>query len=323
MVTADAGPPEALNVVLLGGTGFVGSAVLRVLAEEPAVRVRALVRDPARFAPPRPVEIVEGDARNAPTDLFPPEPHVVFHFAVKQVDADGAGFASNVEGVADLMEKLPNSTRGLLYGSSASVYGQGPQTDETEDAPLRPETPLARSRAAAERVILEGARARGMGAYCLRPRFILGPGDRHTLPGLIRMVRRGVQPGSGRQRLAVIGVDDYARVLVRLGRRLSVEPEQAPLNVAYARSVSLDEIVASIRRRFSLRQPRVRVPVSLASTRLLRKLPFRSLGGLATRLELIGLSHTLDVGRLQARVGGDLLAREPLEVLDEALHGWE
>jgi|HigsolmetaAR201D_1030396.scaffolds.fasta_scaffold14717_2 Nucleoside-diphosphate-sugar epimerases len=311
-----------MNIVLLGCTGFVGSAVLRN-ALGSNIRVHALVRDTPRRRGTLPgsVRVLEGDMERLPRSLFPEEPHVVIHLATKQIDRDGTGFhAVNVEGTRRLMEALPDSTLGVLYGSSMSVYGQGEQVNIDETAPIRPETPLARSRRHAEEIILDTAAARGLSSYVLRPRFIFGLGDKHTFPGLVRMVRDGVRPGTGKQRYSIIGVDDYARVLLQLAGRIleGAPPEQTPLNLAYTRSVSMQEIVTLISERFGITPPRIGIPAPAWLTRTLRAMPIRTLQTLGTRLELFGLSHTANVDALSARIGGSIPAKDPINVLEAA-----
>ena len=50
---------------------------------------------------------------------------------VKQFDLDGTGFERvNVGGTERLLAALPPSVRGVIYGSTLSVYGSGPQRGE-------------------------------------------------------------------------------------------------------------------------------------------------------------------------------------------------
>lgn len=60
----------------------------------------------------------------------------------------------------------------------------------TEQAPLYPQTDLAKSRAMAEALCYEWATLQDKTAYGLRPRFILGRNDRYVLPGLARLVEK-------------------------------------------------------------------------------------------------------------------------------------
>ena len=91
-----------MRIALLGGTGFVGQALLRALSGGEH-EVRALARDPSRLSAPG-VEVVPGSLEELPAALFAHEPEVVIHFATKQVDQDGSGFqATNVAGSERLL----------------------------------------------------------------------------------------------------------------------------------------------------------------------------------------------------------------------------
>lgn len=262
----------------------------------------------------------QGDLEHLPPDLFPTSPHVVVHLATKQIDRDGSSFQrTNEQGTATLLRSLPSSTRAVIYGSSMSVYGQGPQFDIRENAPLQPETALAQSRLNTERLILDHAGRRAITGYCLRPRMILGQGDRYTVDGLLRMMERGVAPGNGHQRFSLIDVDDYAGAIMDLARRALLldqrtPPEQCALNVAYRESVSLDNLTAVISRVRGVALPRVHLPVPFALTRLLRRGP-RAFAGLATRIELFGMTHTMNVDAICSRIGEPRFQRDPLEVI--------
>lgn len=314
---------SGLEIVLLGATGFVGSAVLRRLTGGPHhdVRVHALVRDPARL-PATPagasLRVVQGDLAKPPRDVFPPEPHIVVHLATKQTGPD-RGFTSNVTDARALVDALPDSTRGILYGSSTSVYGRGAHIDVDESHALEPGTALAQSRAAVERALLDAARHRGVTAYCLRPRVLFGHGDRQTLPGLERMVRGRVQPGSGRQRFTVVDVDDYARFLVTLARRIGdgAAPEQRGVNVGYTRTLSLEEIVTVIRRAHALPGPAIRVPAARWLIESLRRVPAGA--RVAARLELYGLDHSYRVENARQLPGGEIFDGDPLQRFEAAV----
>jgi nucleoside-diphosphate-sugar epimerase len=222
---------EKLHLVILGGTGFVGSAIMRRLALLPpgSIEARVLVRSVkgkslSHFPD---VTVIEGSLPDIPPSLFPKEPHVVVHLATKQIDHDRSGYTyNNVLGTRSLLRMLPASTMGLIYASSTSVYGQGPHEGVRErDARLDPKTDLAKSRAAAESAIISAMSDRRKSAVILRPRFILGLEDRYTLPAIIKMVKAGFLIGSGQQAYSVIDVDDYAEIIVRLARRIAATDE--------------------------------------------------------------------------------------------------
>ncbi|MCD2340395.1 NAD-dependent epimerase/dehydratase family protein [Ideonella azotifigens] len=314
-----------LALAITGATGFTGSALLRRLAAEPpgSVSARALVRGEGSRVASACVTPVIGAlpalADGAAEQLFPAGPHVLVHLANHNV-GDAASFeAVNVEGTRRLLAALPASCQGIVYGSSLSVLGQAAQEGVDELAPVAPQTALAHSRLAAEQLVLAAAQARGIGAYLLRPRFVLGRGDAATLPGLLRLARRGLALGSGAQRWSVIDVDDYANIMLRLCHRLQAGSQvRGPLHIGYARPISFDEVRSALGEAFALPPVRRRVPVSGRVTRLMSSLPLAGLRRLATQLELVGLSHFSATDRLQAEVGTDLLAKDPRAVVAQA-----
>lgn len=310
-----------MRIALLGGTGFVGQALLRRLAGNEH-EVRALARDPSRLVAEG-VEVVAGSLEELPAALFAHEPEVVIHFATKQVDQDGRGFqATNVAGTERLLAALPASARVVLYGSSLSVYGQGPQRGEAEQAlAIRPATALARSRAAAEERILAWAQERSASAHCLRPRFVLGRGDRFTLPGLRRLTAQGRTLGSGEQRFSVIDVDDYAALILALAQEALAadEPRQGGLHVGYQRPLSLAELQSALAEGFDLAPPRRRLRLPITAANALAALPLGGLSKQAVKFQLVGQDHYVSVERLRGLVGDTIVARDPREVTVAAI----
>jgi nucleoside-diphosphate-sugar epimerase len=314
-----------LHILLLGGSGFVGSALLRELASWPAgsVRVRALLRRPDSVRDYPFLDKCQGSLEALPADLAPAAPYVLVHLAVKHIDHDGSGFfATNVDATERLLSALGTNLRGILYASSMAVYGRGAQEGTREDEPLVPGTPLGESRRVAEGVILEAARQRGISAFVLRTRFVLGEGDKFVLPGLAKPLRRGLGAGSGEQRFSIVHVRDYARILLRLAQRTLErdahgESVQRALNVGYAEPVRLLDIEAALAAHLSLERPRLRLPLT-TFTSVLRRLPSRKLDQLATRLDLIGRSHWGDSRALGQEIGRELIEQDPLAALRDA-----
>ena len=166
-------PERPLRLLLLGGSGFVGSSILRLIARAPAgsVRVRALLRTPSAVADAPWLEKVQGSLESLPDGLEPTAPYVLVHFASKQIDRDGTGYLrTNVDATRALLATLGPKLRGVVYSSSMSVYGQGAQEGVTEASLAAPETKLAQSRMLAEAAIAGFAQGRGLSAFLLRPR---------------------------------------------------------------------------------------------------------------------------------------------------------
>ncbi len=312
------------DLVLIGGTGYVGATVLRRLIKAcPESRVRVLARKlPPRRAPG--IRWVPCALPQVPNGAFPPRPYLLVHLATRQIDPDGTGFvATNVAGTLNLLRKCDANLRGVVYGSSASVYGQGPLQPAMEVDRPNPVTPLASSRRAAEKVILKMATERGFGAYLCRPRFIIGGGDRFLAPALIRFAGMRLA-GSQAVSYSFIHVDDYAEVILFLLRRLAtqdangIKPERLAVNVAYSAALTQEQVLSTVRSMAGLHRPlvRLRCPRSLLAG--LRALPGRRPDRLATRLELLMQDQVLSCQRLSG-MSCDIPSRSSRERLEDAV----
>lgn len=312
-----------MNIVLLGGTGYVGSAIIRNLEIENAgnVQVRALVRGDAERIHSGIVKTIKGNLPDKiPHELFFKKPHVVIHFATKQVDTDNSGFyTSNVEGTGSLIEALPESSRGILYGSSMSVYGQGQQVSVTEDQAVKPETELSKTRVKAERLILDEMEMSKKTGIVLRPRFILGNGDKYTLKGFKSLAEKGFVVGSGKQSFSIIDVDDYAKIIISLAKGILTghKGEKTicrPLNIGYESPITLESILRRICEKNQLPFPTKKIPVFKFLPVFLRMLPIPAMSGVATKLELVGLSHSGSVKALENIIGREITRKNPVDV---------
>lgn len=327
-----------LRLVILGATGFVGTTLLRKILDLPpgTVEVRALIRDPknlriAASTANSCFKYFKGDLLNIPKELFFKEPHGVMHFATKQVDTDKTGFSQiNIQGTTALLLAIPPTTQWIIYGSSASVYGQSAQRGAREDHLLSPQTALARSRQEAEELILTSMTSANRSALVLRPRFILGEGDHFTLPGFINLFRKGIRVSHGNQRYSIIEVSDYAEIILKLARYLTLKMDShttkhsicSALNIAYSQSVSFNELAAVAAKEMGTPEIlKFKIPIPDPVLHILRGLPFQipRFEKLLTQIELVGLDHSLSVKALEQLIGNEILARPPLTLVNQAM----
>lgn len=309
-----------MRIVLLGGSGFLGQAVLRQLHAWDGEREAHCLEHRSPVPGYDFVRRQQGTLASMPASLLPSGPHVVVHCASKQVDSDGRGFGENRRAVDRLLSLVGSDTRAIVYASSFSVYGDGPQAAVTEAAPLNPRTALAKSRAECEQRLLSGATAAGCEVAVLRARFVVGQGDRHFLPGLAKLIRARVRIGDGTQRYSVIDVDDYARVILSLCSRYldagySASGEPQIFNVGYRTPVAFNEIANVLCQQGGWPPPRYPVPLSNPLIRGLGCLPIASARQLAERLQLLGYDHYGVVDRLAAVTGSSLLDRDPRDAV--------
>ena len=137
------GGEGAVNVLVTGGTGFIGGCLCAKLVRE-GHTVRTLVRDPARAGGLREqgVEIAVGELRDRATlDAATAGVDTVFHFAAvfrKEVPRQEI-WDTNVGGLENLLEASARAgVKRFVHCSSTSVYGLFPKTPTTEASPFVP-----------------------------------------------------------------------------------------------------------------------------------------------------------------------------------------
>lgn len=258
-----------MNVVITGGTGFIGSRLALELVEAgnsltalgqantPAeadnmarleragVRVvKASVTDPAALA---------AALRAAET---------VFHLAAAQHEMnvpDRHFHQVNVTGTRNVLEAaLRAGVRRVVHGSTIGVYGPARGVID-ESTPCRPDNIYGRTKLEGERVALSYADR--LPVVAVRIPEVYGPGDRRLLK-LFRAVRRGrfVRIGSGRNLHHPIYVDDLTAAL----RALAAHPAAAGRVVLLAgkHPVSTDEMLDAIAAAVGVQPPRLRAPLA-------------------------------------------------------------
>jgi nucleoside-diphosphate-sugar epimerase len=174
---------RAGRVAVTGASGFCGAAVARA-AGAAGLDVVCLGRRPGPVG-----THIAWDAAQEVPDLAGAD--AVIHLAAAVGDpgrgrrVEAAYRAVNVDGTARMLDAAGERT--VVWVSSASVYRPGPYA-----VPVREDHPADRQRSAYGRTKAAGERlAIRAGAVVLRPRAVYGPGDRHLLPRLRRVVRGG------------------------------------------------------------------------------------------------------------------------------------
>ncbi|GGP40213.1 NAD-dependent epimerase/dehydratase family protein [Streptomyces calvus] len=200
-----------VDLLITGATGFVGSRVAAAAGSRPGVRVRALSR---RTPAARP------DAGTVvPGDLLDPAGlrgscagvDVLVHCASRVGGVPESVAAVNDTGTRALVEEAVRSgVRRIVYVSTAAVHGRGPfRGVRPGEAPIAPVSATSRTRAAAERHVLEA------GGLVLRPHLVYGEGDRWVVPGLVGLLRELSATVTGCTALhSMIDVETLGRAVV-------------------------------------------------------------------------------------------------------------
>lgn len=206
------------KVAVLGGSGFVGSAVAARLAAAGAA-VRVVARDPG--VPPFPAEAVTADltepgrvaAAVAGADVV--LPLVLFTGSgTWRVEAAGADDAAKVN-VGVIADAVAAAGAAVVFPGSTSQVGPGApeRIDGTE--PDRPDSEYDRQKCAAERLVLDA------GGCGLRLPTVFGPSsgspDRGVVAAMARRALAG-QPltvwGTGEMERDLLFVEDVAEAFV-------------------------------------------------------------------------------------------------------------
>jgi dihydroflavonol-4-reductase len=256
----------ARAVLVTGASGFIGGRLAAALVSE-GRRVRALVRDPGRFAPAPGIESFAGDLLR-PESLIGIEDgvEVVVHCASllgKWGTPDALIRQVNVDGTLHLLERFAGRPlRRFVHLSAGGVTGPTDRrvVDETYDC--RPATTYERTKLEAERAVLDRSVRLGVPAVVVRPTFTYGPGDPHKL-ALYRAIRRGRYAfiGDGESVNHPVHVDDLIR-----GILLAIE--RARIGEVYIiggpEPVTKRAMAYAIADALGVRRPFLRIPRSVA-----------------------------------------------------------
>lgn len=215
-------------ILVTGGQGFVGGALVRELVRSGYTNVAATVRREAPELSKLPVDVLwadltkEEDVRRVVKDR-----QLIFHTAARAgVWGDEESYrAINVGATMHLLCAASQAgCRYFVHTSSPSVTFKGYSTlgeDESSSYSAEPLNAYTRTKIAAEKAVLAWG---DMKTLALRPHLIYGPGDPHLLPRVFEASKLGqlARIGAGDNLVDVTHIKDvvaaHVAVLDRLDR---------------------------------------------------------------------------------------------------------
>jgi NADH dehydrogenase len=256
-------------VAIAGGSGFIGRAIVRRLAPLAQLRIRVLTRNPekarAKFAGLGAIEFVTGDV----TDAAALEKAVAgADTIVNAAQFDGYPIENPARGLT--FNRIDyGGTVALIAAAKAAgvpnfIYISGVAADE------RSRNPAFRAKGRAERALRES----GLAYTILRPSLVYGPEDRvvNGIAKALSMTPIMVVPGSGRQQLHPLLVDDLAAcVALSIGGR----GRDGIFEIGGPEAMTFDDLVRLVMEITGRRRPILHVPESmlLIAGAVLEKLP--------------------------------------------------
>lgn len=222
------------SVLLIGGTGFLGSALRRAFAQDPDYAVS--------------YSGTSADARHLVADLLDPATlgavrdfDIIVNLTGQVTEPMDRCIALNTTGVRNLIHALRGSGQLVVQLSTTQVYGTTQQADET--SPLRPESPYAVAKAAAE-VLLWNCLPHKE-ALIIRLCNLYGPGQAKGLPWyLLDRMRNheeiAIADNNGELKRHFLHVEDAAQLIYGL----IVHQATGTINVAGPEQYSIRELVS-------------------------------------------------------------------------------
>jgi NADH dehydrogenase len=287
------------RVFVTGGTGFVGGAIRRALADRP---LRLLVRDRARHAALAggTVELVEGDVTKPETLRGGIDGcHAVIHLVAIIEEGGGATFDGVIrQGTVNVVEEAKRAGAGRFLQMSAMGTLHDPHYGYYE------------AKWQAEQAV----QASGIPWTIFRPSVIFGPGDEFvtTLAGLVKLAPVIPVVGSGKSKFQPVSVDEVALVFARALDDPTTVGQTYELGGG--KTYSYEEMLDVIAAELGKRKPKLHVPVGLMMpvVKLSKGLP-KSLRPPVTeeQLKMLALDNATDHSAT-----ADLIGRPPLRLED-------
>lgn len=167
-----------MKVLLTGGAGYIGSTVASALLDaghEPVI-LDSLINGREEFVRDR--IFYKGDIsdRSLLENIFKEHPEIeaVMHFAALIVIPESESdpyiyYKNNVSSSLEFFKNLSDiGVKKVIFSSSASVYGNSLKIEATEDSPLKPESPYAKTKYMMEMVLADFCKAYNMRGISLR-----------------------------------------------------------------------------------------------------------------------------------------------------------
>lgn len=211
-----------MKILVTGGTGFTGKALVKRLLEEGHQVVALDYKEGLKTEELRAwgAEVIIGSVTDrAVVARAMKGVEVVQHLAAafREMNVPNTFYDEvNVGGTRNVLEAAQaEGVRKLVYCSTCGVHGNVDHPPAGEDAPIQPADYYQRTKYEAEPIALDFGR-RGMKVTILRPAAIYGPGDPERFFMIFKRVKSGTFPmfGNGKTLYHPLYIDNLVDALL-------------------------------------------------------------------------------------------------------------
>lgn len=249
-------------IAVTGGAGFIGSNLVRDLVQRghdvvavddlsngdwnnlegvDAVRVEASILDSGT---------IQDSIRGCVSVV-----HLAARGSVPRSIANPwATHRANIDGTLSVLQACRHSgVDHVVYSSSSSVYGRNPALPKGEREWVRPMSPYAVSKLAAEQYVLSFQESYGLSSVAFRLFNVFGPrqSSGHVYAAVIPQFLDSIRAerpltvfGDGEQSRDFTYVADVCRALVEAVEGRVTSPE--PVNLAFGRRITINEVIRQL-----------------------------------------------------------------------------
>ena len=234
-----------MRYILLGGTGFIGSAIAKIFQSKPLDIICLNRRD---------VDLENRASVRALSSLINENTNLIMTVGVKKQYGDNLeNWCRNEKILTNFLSaisaKKPNH---VLYLSSAAVYGESPHFSEhiVENSPVEPDSYYAISKINAEHLLRKVASEYSFPLCIARPPLIYGLGDKSLGYGPTQFCFNAVHDkvikiwGEGDELREFIHIRDLAKICFLLSTRRSC----GTVNTVSGRSHTFMDVLGILQR---------------------------------------------------------------------------
>jgi len=196
-----------MSILVTGGTGFLGSRLVKKLLKNEEVIVFA--KEEYQELKEKGVKFFLGDMKNKEDmEKAFPEVDIVYHLAANLDESDPNMYDDNVIGTRNVVElSKKNRIKKIIFMGSCGVLGDSGIAKE--DLPYNPKTKYEKSKAESEKLVRES----GITYTIIRSPIMLGP-NKIWLKIMEAAKRQYPVIGSGKNHFHLSYVDDVVRLLI-------------------------------------------------------------------------------------------------------------